>query len=68
MLPFLNGCVGDPDAISPEEKERLAQGIYRFHDKELGVTCYLYYQNSIDCVPDHQLMPVEEAKEEYPLR
>lgn len=63
----LSGC-SIPHGPS-DEKEYLGGDIHRFHDKELGVTCYIYAapgpRGSIDCIPDHQLMPADENQGYY---
>lgn len=60
LLPFLVASCYDPDSNDgkpPAKTTDLTNKVYRIHDDELHVTCWVYRGQSVDCIPDAKLVP-----------
>lgn len=62
-LASLLGCEEKPgtargQSVGKAGPDGVAVSIYRFHDSEAGVTCWVTpYHGAISCLPDTQVQP-----------
>lgn len=59
------GCAVGTASSFDNRYEFVEDRMYRWYDKEKGVTCYIYRFTAISCIPDHQLMPAGEENQGY---